>query len=141
MKWMFAVLLAGLAVDAGAQSIYKCRDARGGAVYQSAPCPEAEKRWDTEPRNYTWEDHRKREAAEASIARDRRMVQQRNAAQRPVAVEIGGGGRGAGASIPAVSASCQSMRTARDRSYAIQGHRRTLAGSRVWDQAVWDACK
>lgn len=31
-------------VPASAQSIYKCRDAKGGAVYQSEPCPEAEKR-------------------------------------------------------------------------------------------------
>lgn len=59
MKWI--LLLAMLAVaPASAQSVYKCRDAKGGAVYQSHPCPEAEKRWDTQPRNYTWEDHYKR---------------------------------------------------------------------------------
>lgn len=43
MKWIFlAAVLAS--VPASAQSIYKCRDAKGGAVYQSEPCPEAEKR-------------------------------------------------------------------------------------------------
>lgn len=92
MKWIFLFALA-VAMPASAQSIYKCRDAKGGAVYQSDPCPEAEKRWDTEPRNYTWDDHYKRQAAEASIRRDRRAVQQRNAAQQPVAVGIGTGPR------------------------------------------------
>jgi hypothetical protein len=141
MKWiLLAVVMA--AMPASAQSIYKCRDAKGGAVYQSNPCPEAEKRWDTEPRNYTWDDHYKRQAAEASIQRDRRAVQQRNAAQQPVAVGIGAGGRRAiGAAIPTITTSCQAARKNRDRSYEMQGHRRTMAGSRVWDQAVWDACK
>lgn len=140
MKWM--LLLAAVAVPATAQSIYKCRDAKGGAVYQSTPCPEAEKRWDTEPRNYTWEDHYKRQAAEAAIERDRRVVKQRIAARRPVMVGIGGSvSGGTGASIPTVTSSCQSMRDARDRSNERQGHRRTLAGSRIWDDAVWNACK
>lgn len=56
MKWIFVFALA-VAMPASAQSIYKCRDAKGGAVYQSHPCLEAEKRWDTQPRNYTREDH------------------------------------------------------------------------------------
>lgn len=38
MKWIFlAAVLASM--PASAQSIYKCRDAKGGAVYQSDPCP------------------------------------------------------------------------------------------------------
>lgn len=136
----FCLLLA-LSVPAAGQSIYKCRDAKGGPVYQSDPCPEAEKRWDTQPRNVTWDDYYKRQAADASIQRDRRTVQQRNASQQPVAVGIGGGRRASGTSIPAVSTSCQSARQQRDRMNEIQGVNRTYAGSRVWDQAVWDACK
>ncbi|MCR6627804.1 MAG: DUF4124 domain-containing protein [Pseudoxanthomonas sp.] len=136
---LFCVFLAFSGV-ASAQSIYKCRDAKGGAVYQSDPCPEAEKRWDTQPRDYTWDDYYKRQAAEASIARDRRIVRQRNAAQQPVAVGIGAS-RPSGAAIPAVTTSCQSARQQRDRMNEVQGINRTYAGSRVWDQAVWDACK
>ncbi len=141
MKWIFlAAMLAS--VPASAQSIYKCRDAKGAAVYQSQPCPEAEKRWDTQPRDYTWDDHYKRQAAEASIQRDRRAVQQRNNAQQPVAVGIGMGGRRAsGASIPTVTTSCQSARDQRDSHYKRMGNNRTFAGSRAFDQAVWDACK
>lgn len=137
---LFFVLLA-VSGPTWAQSIYKCRDAKGGVVYQSDPCLQAEKRWDTQPRDYTWADYYKRQAAEASIARDRRAVRQRNAAQRPVAVGIGGGSRGTGASIPAVTPNCQSMRAARDRSNESQGANRSYAASRVWDNAVWDACK
>ena len=138
---LFAILLA-VSGHAAAQSVYKCRDAKGGAVYQSHPCPEAEKRWDTQPRNYTWDDYYKRQASEAAIARDRRAVRQRNAAQRTVAAGIGSAGASAsGASIPTVSASCSSMRAARDRSNDTQGVNRSYASSRVWDDAVWDACK
>jgi hypothetical protein len=141
MKWIFLFALA-VVMPASAQSIYKCRDAKGGAVYQSNPCPEAEKRWDTQPRNYTWDDHYKRQAAEASIQRDRRAVQQRNAAQQPVAIGIGTGGRRAtGAAIPTVTTSCQSARRQRDAHYERSGVKRTMAGSRAFDQAVWDACK
>jgi hypothetical protein len=141
MKWTFLFALA-VAMPASAQSIYKCRDAKGRAVYQSDPCPEAEKRWDTQPRNYTWDDHYKRQAAEAAIERDRRVVRQRNAAQQPVAVGIGGGARAANrAGIPAVTTSCQAARANRDRSYATLGNSRTIASSRIWDQAVWNACK
>lgn len=141
MKWIFLVaMLASLPVTA--QSVYKCRDAKGGAVYQSQPCPEAEKRWDTEQRNYTWDDHYKRRAAEASIQRDRREVQKRNAERQPVAVGIGTGGRrSSGSSIPAVTTSCQSARQHRDAHYERSGVNRTLAGSRAFDQAVWDACR
>lgn len=141
MKWIFLVAVLAVA-PASAQSIYKCRDAKGGAVYQSDPCPEAEKRWDTEPRSYTWDDHYKRKAADASIQRDRRAVQRRNEAQQPVAVGIGvGGRRSSGASIPTVTPSCQSARQQRDAHYQRTGVNRTMASSRAFDQAVWDACK
>lgn len=141
MKWIFLVAVLAVA-PASAQSIYKCRDAKGGAVYQSDPCPEAEKRWDTEPRNYTWDDHYKRKAADASIQRDRRAVQRRNEAQQPVAVGIGVGGRRAsGASIPAVTTACQSARDQRDAHYKRVGNSRTFDGARAWDDYVWSACK
>jgi hypothetical protein len=139
VKWIFLIAVLPVA-SASAQSIYKCRDAKGGAVYQSEPCPQAEKRWDTQPRNYTWDDYYKRRAADASIASDRRTVRSRNASQQAVGVGIGGS-RASGASIPAVSTSCQSARQQRDRMNEIQGVNRTYAGSQVADQAVWDACK
>jgi len=107
-----------------------------------AKAPRLIKRWDTEQRNYTWDDHYKRRAAEASIQRDRREVQKRNAERQPVAVGIGAGGRRpSGSSIPAVTTSCQSARQHRDAHYERSGVNRTLAGSRAFDQAVWDACK
>lgn len=139
MKRMFLFALA-VAMPASAQSIYKCRDAKGGAVYQSDPCLEAEKRWDTEPRNYTWDDHYKRQAAEASIQRDRREVRRRNAAQQPVAVGIGIGRSGVGVSVPAVTSSCQSARTQRD-NYFKNAANRTYEGSSAWDSYVRDSCK
>ena len=141
MKWIFlAAMLA--AVPPSAQSIYKCRDTKGGAVYQSQPCPQAEKRWDTQPREYTWDDHYKRQAAEASIQRDRRDVQKRNADQQPVAVGIGvSRSRSSAASIPAITTSCQTARKQRDSYYKRAGNSRTFKGSSAWDNYVWNSCK
>jgi hypothetical protein len=141
MRWILLVALLGVA-PASAQSIYKCRDAKGGAVYQSDPCPEAEKRWDTQPRDYTWDDHYKRQAADASIQRDRREIRQRNAQHQPAVVGIGVGGRKVcGTSIQRVTTSCQSARQQRDAHYERMGVNRTMTGSRAFDQAVWDVCK
>ncbi len=77
MKWIFGLLLAGLAASSWAQSVYKCRDAKGQPVYQSEPCPEAEKRWDTQPSTTTWDDYYKRQAADRKIAADRRHMRAR----------------------------------------------------------------
>ena len=141
MKWIFVFALA-VAMPASAQSIYKCRDAKGGAVYQSDPCAEAEKRWDTQPRNYTWDDHYKRQAAETSIERDRRRVRAHNNAQQPVAVGIGTGRRAAtGASIPTTTSQCRAMRNGRDAYNDQRGTARTFKESRAWGDAVWEHCK
>lgn len=56
MKWGWLLLL--LALPLQAQQVYKCRDSKGGPVYQSHPCEgkTAEKTWDAAQPEYTAED-------------------------------------------------------------------------------------
>lgn len=134
MKWIFGVLLAGLAASSGAQSVYKCRDAKGQPVYQSEPCPEAEKRWDTQPSTTTWDDYYKRQAADRKIASDRRAVRQGN--QRLLS------GEATGAEVSVRNAgACETAKQQRAAAYERMGMRRTMQASRYWDDLVWDACK
>lgn len=46
---ILAVLMCVVALPASAQSVYKCKDAKLGTVYQSTPCPDGheQKRWNT----------------------------------------------------------------------------------------------
>ncbi len=46
---ILAVLMCVVAMPASAQSVYKCKDAKLGTVYQSTPCPDGheQKRWNT----------------------------------------------------------------------------------------------
>ena len=135
MKWIFGVLLAGLAVSAGAQSVYKCRDAKGQPVYQSEPCPEAEKRWDTQPSTTTWDDYYKRQAADRKIAADRRHMRAR-------ARDISAGGGPVGTAVTSSNANaCSDAKHARDQAYEAMGVSRTFEASRYWDNLVWNACK
>lgn len=135
MKWILAVLLAGVAASAGAQSIYKCRDAKGQPVYQSEPCPEAEKRWDTQPPTTTWDDYYKRRDADRKIAADRRHMRAR-------AREISAGEGLVGTSVSTPNAeACARARAARAQAYETMGVKRDFEASRHWDNVVWNACK
>lgn len=135
MKWIFAVLLAALSVNAVAQSVYKCRDAKGQPVYQSEPCPDAEKRWDTQPSTTTWDDYHKRQAADRQIAADRRHMraraQQMQAGQGPVGTAV----------TTSNADACARAKAARAQAYEAMGVKRDFAASRHWDDLVWNACK
>ena len=116
MKWIFGLLLAGLAASSWAQSVYKCRDAKGQPVYQSEPCPEAEKRWDTQPSTTTWDDYYKRQAADRKIAADRRHMRAR-------ARDISAGGGPVGTAVTSSNANaCSDAKRTRSslRSYGRQ---------------------
>ena len=135
MKWIFGMLLAGIAVSAGAQSVYKCRDAKGQPVYQSEPCPEAEKRWDTQPSTTTWDDYYKRQEAERKIAADRRHMRARarqlSTSDRPVGAAVGTDNAEA----------CARAKAARAQAYEAMGLKRDFEAARHWDNVVWNACK
>lgn len=135
MKWILGMLLAGLAASSGAQSVYKCRDAKGQPVYQSEPCPEAEKRWDTQPSTTTWDDYYKRQAADRKIAADRRHMRAR-------AREISAGEGPIGTSVSTPNADgCARAKAARAEAYEAMGVKRDFEASRRWDNLVWEACK
>lgn len=135
MKWIFSVILCGLAATSSAQSIYKCRDAKGQPVYQSDPCPQAEKRWDTQPREYSWDDHYKRKAADQKIEQDRRHMRYRAHAAT-------GRQSATGANIGIKNQSaCESAKKARANAYEQMGVSRTFQASSYWDNYVWEACK
>ena len=135
MKWILGLLLAGLAASAGAQSVYKCRDAKGQPVYQSEPCPGAEKRWDTQPSTTTWDDYYKRQAAERKIAADRRHMRAR-------ANEISRGEGPVGASVSTANAdACRRAKAQRQAAYDVAGLKRSFQLSRQMDEMVYNACK
>ena len=135
MKWIFGLLLAWLAASSGAQSVYKCRDAKGQPVYQSEPCPEAEKRWDTQPSTVTWDDYYKRQAADRKIAADRRHMRAR-------ARQLVAGEGPVGTSVTSSNADeCTRAKQARAQAYEQMGLSRSFEASRHWDNLVWNACK
>lgn len=135
MKWILGFMLCGLAASASGQSIYKCRDAKGQAVYQSDPCPEAEKRWDTLPRDYTWDDYYKRTDADKRIERDRAYMR----------------GRAQGMNAPSAASGthittrdagrCAAAKAHRESVLEQVGMRRNFQLLRELDSAVWEACK
>lgn len=139
MKRIFTLLLWGLAVTASAQSVYKCRDAKGNPVYQSDPCPEAEKRWDTQPRDYTADDHRKRVEADRRIEQDRRHMRARANGARPA------GAGPVGAELPAHAGrnpgACAAAKAQRDATLKTVGLNRDFQLLRQLDDAVFNACK
>lgn len=135
MKWIFGMLLAGLAVSSGAQSVYKCRDAKGAPVYQSEPCANAEKRWDAQPSTTTWDDYYKRQAADRKIAADRRHMRAR-------ARELSAGEGPVGASVSTPNAdACQQAKERRQAAYDAAGLNRSFNLSRQMDEMVYNACK
>ena len=129
------VLLVAIAAPAAAQSVFKCRDAKGNAVYQSEPCPNAEKRWDTQPSATTWDDYYKRQAADRQIAADRRHMRAR-------ARDISSGSGPVGAAVgPQASSACQQAKAHRQAAYDAAGLHRTFELSRQMDDMVYNACK
>lgn len=135
MKWIFGFLLMGLTASAMGQSIYKCRDTKGQAVYQSDPCPEAEKRWDT-PQDVAEQGFTQAQIdANAKIEADRRHMRQR-------ARDLSSRGRPVGASITGSNPGrCESAKRDRDAVLKAAGLSRNFQMLRALDDAVWNACK
>jgi hypothetical protein len=149
MKWMFAVLCLLAAATASGQSIYKCRDAKGGLVYQSDPCPGAEKRWDVQPGakygSYAPDDQMSAAAAERRIAKDRYGVQAGNA-RRAESIALGGSGASlsgrSGAVIgPSQSVGCQAAKSSRQAIRNAAGVHLSYGLASATDRTVFDACK
>lgn len=150
MKWTFGVLCLLAAATASGQSIYKCRDAKGGLVYQSDPCVNAEKRWDIQPGaeygSRSPEDQMSAAAAERSIDATRYDVRVANS-RRAVSTSIGGGDESvvSGPSKPISGANrgfvCQATRNAADAARKQSGHRLTFNAASGLDQSVRNACK
>lgn len=151
MKWIFAAVCLLVASTASGQSVYKCRDARGGLAYQSDPCPSAEKRWDVAPGarygSYSPDDQMNAGEAERRVNRDRRTVQANNAPKYSGAVVGGSGGvRAVTSPSRAISgenrgSTCRLVRQAAADARKSAGHRLTFNGASALDQSVRNACK
>lgn len=135
MKWIFVGLLV-FAGTAHAQSVYKCRDAKGGLVYQSDPCPNAEKRWDASPGQVygsrSHDSRMSRQEADARIERDRRAL--RRSSQQPV-------GGATAVQVPVGTSMCASMKASRDRARALANTHWTFDMASRWDAQVREVCK
>ena len=139
MKWMFGVLCLLAAATASGQTIFKCRDAKLGTVYQSDPCPSgpAEKHWNTEAGvlhggGVSADSRMSRAEADDKIQRDRQALRDSNqrASSVTTAVEVRIGG-------PA----CGAARDARAAAHKAAGVRWNYAQASYWDRRVFNACK
>ena len=130
-----AFLLAFVACNASAQSVYKCRDAKGTPVYQSEPCANVEKRWDAHVSPSTPADYRARRNADMKVEADRRHMRAR-------ARQLSAGGGPVGASVsPQSGSSCEQAKRHRQMVYDAAGLNRSFELSRKMDDMVYDACK
>lgn len=130
--------LSLLSCTASAQSVYKCRDAKGSPVYQSEPCSNAEKRWDAKPEPPpTYDDLRARE-----------LVRQRQEAESAQLRRAAGRDRpqqAIGANLPAYAGAnpdrCENAKRERQRVLDQVGLKRNFDLLRRLDDMVYNACK
>jgi len=123
------LLVAVLAVPASAQAVYKCRDARGGPVFQSHPCDGA-----ASEKEYRYEAQQPSTANQRRIAQYRRELEESNAPSsgpRWVSREI---------STPKRSG-CQIAKDERDATLRRVGLKRNFDLLRQLDENVYRACK
>ena len=132
-------LLTILAVPVSAQTIFKCRDAKLGTVYQSDPCPSgpADKHWNTEAGvlhggGVSADSRMSRAEADARIESARQALQQSNVQRAGVttAVEVRIGGL-----------ACGAAKDARATAHKAAGIRWSYSQASYWDRRVFDACK
>jgi hypothetical protein len=140
MKWIFGGFCLLVATTTLGQTIYKCRDAKGGLVYQSTQCAMPEKRWDTQPGTIygsASDDSRMTRAeAEASIERDRRALK-KNSATSSYRI-----GRASGASVSRTQQpACIAARNGRAAAKEAAGVRWNYTQASYWDRQVFAACK
>lgn len=128
----------GFSPLSAAQTIYKCPDAKGGAVYQSHPCEggkPAGKQWVTEHRSETPAEIYQRQAAERKVEQDRQALRARNApAPRPVPT-------GTAVSRYRDADRCEAAKRNRTRTLEMVGLKRTYSLIARLDNEVQEACK
>lgn len=140
LAWLaLTVTACGLAAEAGAQAIHKCRDGHGVVRYQDAPCPATQRtEWVRE--------------ADAAPPPAVPALQARTAAPPPIAARsaratasrrprTAGGVRGTVISQHRDAAACERAKKAREQAYARLGLRRDFATSRRMDDRVYAACR
>lgn len=148
MKWIFGLTLFLAAASAWGQSVYKCRDANGGLVYQSDPCANAEKRWDVQPGarygSYAPDDQMTSFQSERSVARDRAAVRASNAPRYSGAI-VGGRvsplRRTSPISGQATGVACGAAKSGRDAARKAANTHWSFSAASSWDAAVRNACK
>lgn len=135
MKMILMLGLCLLAGSAGAQSVYKCRDAAGATVYQSDACSGAtEKEWTTVA--VAGADSNDREAAERSIERDRQYLKSSNRVPAVRNVYRRTATRASNAPSP-----CERERQARATAHERRGLRWSFKDASYWDARVFKACR
>ncbi|SEL07417.1 protein of unknown function [Pseudoxanthomonas sp. GM95] len=135
MKLVLMLALCALATSATAQSVYRCRDAAGAVVYQSAACSgKTEKTWMADPGLATTASA-ERQAAERSIARDRQYLQ---ASNRPKPVRTP---RLASRASTRALSPCERERQARHAAHERTGVRWSYREASYWDARVFKVCR
>ncbi|WDS36880.1 DUF4124 domain-containing protein [Pseudoxanthomonas sp.] len=134
---MRLILLLGLCLlteGAGAQSVYKCRDAAGTVVYQSDACAGiTEKQWTTDPN--IGATTTERNAAERSIERDRQYLKSSN--RVPAARST----RRSHAPRASAPSPCERARQARAAAHERKGVRWSYSDASSWDARVFKVCR
>jgi hypothetical protein len=135
---MKMILLLGfclLAEVAGAQSIYKCREAAGTVVYRSDACSGTiEKQWTVVP--VVGAASADREAAERSIERDRQSLKSSNRVPAARKTRRRAGTRASNAPSP-----CERERRARAAAHERRGLRWSFKDASYWDARVFKVCR
>ena len=126
---LFAILMPFM-VPAFAQSVYKCRDAKGSLVYQSEPCAKPEKYWD-----YTDADRGDEATAQRKLRAIERDLQDQRRAERRARPS-----RPAAAQIPVHASDCELAKERRRRALDRMGVNRSYEASRRWDEMVRKVC-
>lgn len=136
------LLLVSITVQARAQQLHKCVDAKGQASYQSAPCNADQREvWTRdatpEPSTGPGRTTRMRPQQEKDPAHSTRMSGTHRARRRA--------GSGIGVSLPAYSSknpnACQAAKDQREARLKAAGTSRSFSLLRRLDEMVWDACK
>lgn len=138
MKTTLLLGLCLLAESAGAQSIYKCRDAAGAVTYQSAACNgAAEKHWVIDPAFAAGiATSPARASAERSIEHDRQYLKASNRA-----TTARNSRRTVTRAMRNTPSPCERERQARAAAHAHRGVHWSYTDASYWDGRVFKACR
>ncbi len=138
MKMILMLGLCLLADNAGAQTIYKCRDAAGAVAYQSAVCSGAtEKYWTADPAlGAGAATSTARAAAERSIEHDRQYLIGSNRA-----TTARNSRRVVTRATHDAPSPCERERKARAAAHERRGVRWSYTDASYWDGRVFKVCR